>query len=65
MKTAAILTIYKADKMTVKGRKQIAVWLRRQADDLIKLGDEYGKKLICRYHYLSKKPKKIAIVSYH
>lgn len=46
---AAVLTIYRVDKMTLRGRKQIADWLRRQAKDLVKLGDQYGKKVICRY----------------
>lgn len=40
-KSAAVLTIKEASKMTKKGRKDIATWLRRQADLLLKHGDQY------------------------
>jgi hypothetical protein len=63
VKTAAILTIYDADKMTEKGRKEIADWLRRQAKDLIKYGWQYTKEMRARYQYVENK-KKIAMSSY-
>jgi len=51
-KTAAILTLKAPGRMTDKGRKDIAAWLRRQATDLVKLGKQYSdKKLVARYHY--------------
>jgi hypothetical protein len=65
IKTAATLTIHKADKMTLEDRKQVADWLCKQAKDLMKFGNQYGKNLICRYRYLNRKQKKIALVSYH
>lgn len=50
-KSAAILTIKGADRMTKKGRAQIAAWLRRNADFLVKHGDKYSKGFRARYLY--------------
>lgn len=50
-KSAAVLTLREVPKMTNSGRRQIAAWLRRQADDLVKLGDQYGPVLRARYIY--------------
>jgi hypothetical protein len=36
-----VLTIFGAPAMTLKGRKQIAAWLRRHADMLVKEGANY------------------------
>lgn len=51
-KTAAILTIRDADKMTKKGRREIADWLRARADDLIEHGDQLAATFCARYYYL-------------
>lgn len=40
-KSAAILTIKAPGLMTPKGRKQIAAWLVRHADDLLTYGKQY------------------------
>lgn len=50
-KSAAILTILKADKMTPKGRKDIAGWLRQHAAWLTRHGDEYSPRFTGRYLY--------------
>lgn len=49
MKSAATITIRDADKMTAKGRRQVAAWLRMHADMLIKYGKEYDAKFTGRY----------------
>ncbi len=54
--TAAVLTIYKAPKMSPQGRKDIAEWLRRQAKALIKDGKLYTPtRFTARYIYTNKK----------
>lgn len=50
-KTAAIVTIRDANKMTKKGRRAIAKWLRDRADDLIQHGDQLDKTFRARYIY--------------
>ena len=40
-KSAAIITIKSPGKMTKRGRRDIAEWLRRHATWLLKHGDEY------------------------
>lgn len=50
-KSAAILTIRDADKMTPRGRKQIAAWLRRQSEFLTKHGKQYSGRFTARYLY--------------
>jgi hypothetical protein len=50
-KSAAILTIKNAEKMTKKGRADIADWLRKQARFLTKHGDKYAKGFRARYLY--------------
>ncbi len=49
-KLAAILTIKDAPLLTPTGKKDVASWLRRQARDLIKHGDDYGS--VCRARYV-------------
>jgi hypothetical protein len=39
----AMLEIEDAAKMTEKGRKEVADWLKRQAKELIKEGKNYSK----------------------
>lgn len=46
---AAIVTLVDADKMSAKGRKDIAAWLRRTAADLVKLGDQYSGRFKATY----------------
>lgn len=50
-KSAAVLTIKDAPSMTSKGRKDIAKWLRRQAEDLETLGKDYSSGFRARYLY--------------
>lgn len=50
-KSAAIVTIKEADRMSAKGRKAVAAWLRRQADFLEKHGKEYSTRFTARYLY--------------
>ena len=51
-KAAAILTILAAPDMTARGRRQIAAWLKRQADFLVKEGKNYTpKRYTARYLY--------------
>ena len=49
--SAAIVTIKDASKMTRRGRKAIAIWLRKTADDLVKHGNNYSKGFRARYLY--------------
>ena len=57
-KTAAILTIRDADRMSVRGRTEIAEWLFRAAQDLIQLGGQYSGRFTARYLYPVKKVKR-------
>ena len=51
-KSAAVVTIHGAPRMTPKGRKEIAAWLRRQADSLVKHGKDYTEtRFTARYLY--------------
>ena len=51
MKSAAILTIKDAADMTDQGKKDIAEWLRRQAQFLRKDGKNFSKRFRARYMY--------------
>jgi hypothetical protein len=51
LKSAAILTIKDADKMTKKGRENIAKWLRRNANNLEELGKDYVGNFRSKYLY--------------
>lgn len=49
--TATILTIKSPGNMTKRGRRDIAAWLRRAADDLEELGADYTEgRFIARYY---------------
>ena len=50
-KSAAILTIHHAARMTPRGRKVIAHWLRRQAGLLERHADQYAGRYTARYLY--------------
>jgi hypothetical protein len=51
LKSAAVLTIKRADEMTPAGRKAIAAWLRRHAAMLLKDGKDYAPTFRGRYLY--------------
>lgn len=54
-KTVAVLTIHEAGKMTKEERKRIAAWLKSQAQQFEKHGDEYCKtRFRARYLYPAK-----------
>lgn len=50
-KSAVVVTVKDAPAMTKRGRKQIALWLRRQAAFLEKHGDEFANRFTARYLY--------------
>ena len=51
-KSAAIVTLNQPGLMTKRGRKQIAAWLRKQAECFEKHGDQYSKtRFHARYLY--------------
>ena len=56
-KSAAVITIRDANKMTDKGRKAIAEWLRNNAKNLFKYRKAYSGRFTARYIYLDKKGK--------
>lgn len=49
MKTAAIITIKDGARMSRRGRKQIAAWLRRQASFLESDGPRFAPRFRARY----------------
>lgn len=50
-KSAAIVTIKDAPKMTKKGRREVAAWLRKTAETLLEYGDELAPTFRARYIY--------------
>ena len=51
-KSAAVVTIHGAGRMTARGRRDIAGWLRRHAAWLMKHGGEYTRgRFVGRYLY--------------
>ena len=51
-KTAAILTIKEAGRMSKRGRQDIAAWLRKQAAFFLRYGDKYSEtRFTARYLY--------------
>ena len=51
-KSAAILTIKEAGRMSKRGRQDIAAWLRRQAAYFLRYGDKYSEtRFTARYLY--------------
>ena len=50
-KSAARLTIHKADTMTPQGRKDVALWLRRQAAFLVRRGANFSSRFTANYMY--------------
>lgn len=51
VKSAAIVIVKDAPKMTKRGRKAIAAWLRRQASFLEKHGNDFSGRFTARYLY--------------
>ncbi len=50
IKSVAVLTMMDVAGMTKKGRRDIAKWLRRQADFMLEHGSDYSdKRFIARY----------------
>lgn len=52
-KVAASVHIHGAPRMTPEGRKEIAVWLRKHANWLLKEGTNYAERFRGRYMYPS------------
>lgn len=50
-KSAAVVTIKGAQRMTPKGRREIAAWLRMHASYLVQHGHEYSPRFTGRYLY--------------
>lgn len=51
-KSAAVLSIFDAPRMTARGRRDIAAWLRRHASWLVKRGAGYTNgRFTGRYLY--------------
>ena len=50
-KSAAIVTIKDASKMTAAGRRRIAAWLRNHATWLVESGNKYSARFTGRYLY--------------
>lgn len=50
-KTAAIITIKDGAIMTENGRKEIAKWMRYQAQVLLQDGENFSKQYRARYVY--------------
>ena len=48
-KAAATVTVHDADKMGREGRRDIAAWLRRHANELVRDGHLYSKRFRGRY----------------
>lgn len=55
---AGIVCIHRAAEMTPKGRREVAAWLRKTADGLVKEGDNYAARFTARYFYKKTKPTK-------
>jgi len=50
-RSAAILTVLAADRMSAAGRLLIATWLRKQAQNIIRYGNVYSQRFTARYMY--------------
>lgn len=51
LKTAAVLTVYDAAKMSAKGRRDIIRWLERQAETIRDEHQILAKRWTARYLY--------------
>jgi hypothetical protein len=50
-KSAAVLTIYDAGKMTSRGKHEVSEWLREHANDLEIEGNSYSPLFRGRFQY--------------
>ena len=50
-KSAAVMTVFDAARMTKRGRKAVAAWLRRQAGFLDAHGADFSGRFTARYLY--------------
>lgn len=57
-KAAAIVTIFNGANMTLRGRKEIAKWLRGRADLLEAEADNLAPRFTSRYLYRESQHKK-------
>lgn len=57
-KAAAIVTIFNGANMTMRGRRDIANWLRGRADLLENEGDNLASRFTSRYLYRERQHKK-------
>lgn len=57
-KAAAIVTIFDGANMTMRGRRDIAKWLRGRADLLETEGDNLASRFTSRYLYRESQHKK-------
>lgn len=55
---AAVITIHDAPRMTLKGRREVAQWMKEQAEFLLEFGSQYSKGYRSRYMYRTTKRKK-------
>ncbi len=51
LKVAAHINVRRAADMTKQGRKRVAGWMRKAADDLEKSGHNYSARFVNRYWY--------------
>ena len=50
-RTAAIVTVFRAEEMTPRGRRDIARWLQKQAALLLAHSDQLAGRYTARYLY--------------
>lgn len=50
-KTAGSIRLHSAGKWSEQGRKEVAEWLRTQADELEREGDQYADTFLARRLY--------------
>ena len=49
VKSVAVLSIRQASKMTKRGRRQVAAWIRKEADFLEEFGEQLSDNFRSRY----------------
>ena len=54
-KAIAVVKIKNARKMSPRGRRLIAEWLRKKADDLLIEGENYSKSFRARYYHVKQR----------
>ena len=56
VRTYAHLTIREAGKMSPRGRREIAAWLIKQAETLVRDGPQYSDNFTARWNAAIKEP---------